>query len=421
MNPFDILRPYQKAVIEDNSRFKALCMSRQSGKSFTIAAMATKECFIHPGSTQVLFSAGMRQSYEMLRKCIQWAKAMHLVIPEISFDYNAEQIRFSNGSRIITVPADPARCRGFSGSCYVDELCFIEHAQDCYNAIFPIITSNENFKLVVSSTPRSFNDCFGKIFNGDNLFKKFRVTLDDAINDGLNIDKNQLKQALGDDLVFETEYMCKFLTQASTAFDINSLNRYSEIDGGTRYIGFDPSSGGAGSDDSAIVEIVSKDGNFYIDNYVSLRGKTLSEQYSELEKIFRSKNCKGGYLDSSGLGKQIGQDAQIKISSNLKPYNFSQNSKIFLMDTLRAHITDQRIFIKDSLYDYFCGDAALVERIVSKDGKFTYMQNRKNGSHGDCIIASALALRASLDMPSTLQVPVSYQRHSAFGTYKTRF
>lgn len=56
MNPFDILLPYQREIFLDKSQFICFKMSRQCGKSLTLAAKAVYKAITDPGSLTLMVS-----------------------------------------------------------------------------------------------------------------------------------------------------------------------------------------------------------------------------------------------------------------------------------------------------------------------------------------------------------------------------
>lgn len=126
MSLIDIALPYQRAVIESNSRFKVLNFSRQSGKSWTCAFLATLKCCRKSNALVVYLSTGQRAADEALKTCRKFAEAVKILSKGgINYSFSATCITFSNGSRILSLPGNPNSTRGWTVDLLVcDEIAF---------------------------------------------------------------------------------------------------------------------------------------------------------------------------------------------------------------------------------------------------------------------------------------------------------
>jgi phage FluMu gp28-like protein len=78
MTPLDLLLPYQRAWVLDQSRFKIWLASRQIGKSFAAGCEVALDCQLRPGTHWLLVSAGQRQALELMEKVKQWLRAFEI-------------------------------------------------------------------------------------------------------------------------------------------------------------------------------------------------------------------------------------------------------------------------------------------------------------------------------------------------------
>ncbi len=74
-SPISLLLPYQRRWVNDLAKFKIGVLSRQTGKSFSTACEAVRDCLRDGGTKWVCLSAGERQALEWLEKCREWAEA----------------------------------------------------------------------------------------------------------------------------------------------------------------------------------------------------------------------------------------------------------------------------------------------------------------------------------------------------------
>ena len=118
--PLDLLLPYQRDFVLDDSRFKIWNASRQVGKSMAAACECVRDCELRPGTMWVVLSAGERQALEFMEKVKQWVQAfdlaqrVELLIERESPEavMKSAEVKLPNGCRIIALPANPATARG---------------------------------------------------------------------------------------------------------------------------------------------------------------------------------------------------------------------------------------------------------------------------------------------------------------------
>lgn len=239
LSPKDLLFPKQRAFIDDRSQFKIGVTTRQWGKSTVTAGEAVHDCITDPGTKWVCMSAGERQSLEWHGKAREWAEAYRMVIRDVAEDrggiaeglLRSSDILFTNGSRLIAIPANPSTARGYSANVILDEFAYHEDPDAIWGAMFPS-TSNQlagtfmdrwramlkgeqvdirrQLKVRVVST---FNGKGNKFFDlwdhaPGNGFAKHLVTVHDAVADGMPLDIERLKAALDDPLIWAQEFEC---------------------------------------------------------------------------------------------------------------------------------------------------------------------------------------------------------------------
>src|SRR5437870_1012514 len=139
--------PEQARALRGGRRGILLC-SRQWGKTTVIAAKAVHRACSVPGS--LVLSPGLRQSGEFLRKAAEFVR--RLGMPVRRDGNNALSIAFPNGSRIVGLPQNEARVRGFSNV----SLLIIDEASrvldELYQAMRPTLAVG-NGDMWLMSTP----------------------------------------------------------------------------------------------------------------------------------------------------------------------------------------------------------------------------------------------------------------------------
>lgn len=237
MSPLDLLLPYQRAFVEDNSRWKLWLASRQIGKSFSAGCEVASDCLVNPGSTWLLVSAGQRQSLELCAKVRQWLQAFDLVIrsenlTDAQGEFLKAEITLKNGSRIIAVPANPDTVRGYSAHLVLDEFAFHRDAAELWSAVLPSITNplRGELKVRILSTPNGQGGAgamFYRLWSGDSsdVWSRHRTTIHDAAAGGLAVNIPEIRAGVADADTFRQEFECEFIDSARVAFPYDIISR----------------------------------------------------------------------------------------------------------------------------------------------------------------------------------------------------
>jgi len=171
--PLKLLLPYQRAWVEDGSRWKIWLAARQIGKSFAAACEVVRDCHLRPGTTWVVLSAGERQALEFMEKVRGWTAAFGLGVEGYAEERAAAEavlksasVRYPNGSRVIALPANPDTARGYSANLVLDEFAFHQDSTAIWRAILPSITNalRGELKVRVLSTPNGQGNAFYRLW-----------------------------------------------------------------------------------------------------------------------------------------------------------------------------------------------------------------------------------------------------------------
>lgn len=247
--PLELLLPYQRKWVEDASRFKLGIWSRQTGKDFSTAAEMVRDCLLHAKTTWLLAAPSERQSLESLEKCKEWSQAFALAIADVTTDregaeglLKATTITFGNGARIVAVPGKPETVRGYSANTTLTEAAFFDDIKKTWRAILPSITNKlrgGEKKVRMITTPNGQGDLVHKLFQ-DNFenpvaerkqrWSVHRVTIHDAVADGLDVDVEELREAMDDPEGFAVEFECEFLdlNNVLLPYDVIALGESAE-------------------------------------------------------------------------------------------------------------------------------------------------------------------------------------------------
>ena len=423
----DLALPYQKKVILDNSKVKILNFSRQIGKSWTAAYLATQKCLMKQNGLVIYLSTGQRAADESLKTCKKFGDAIKVLSDgKITYDSTASCITYSNGSRIMTLPGKPESCRGWTVDLLVcDEMAFWQQPDECWQAIVPALLNKiagGDKEIIICSTPLGKNSLFFDLCQRakvENDWKYFEVSIHDAIKDGLNVDLEQLHKLIPDPIQFSIEFECSFADSSNDFLSPSLLQFYNDdVKFEDFFIGVDWARSGDGT---AIVALGrTKESKIYLLDLCTLHNVEYEKQINFVKEIFKKYHPKAMYGDAGGLGSPIMEELSTKVSARIKPFNFTSTNKTGAYEYLRKQVFDRNIFFKEDFRTQIVSDLSLIQQIISENGKLSYVSRRANGSHGDIVSAIVLALQAIRDNPVNASTPQTFQFNSAFGNWYSR-
>jgi len=150
------------------SRLTIILKARQLGISWLVCAYALWLCLFHPGRVVLLFSQGQTEADELLRRCrVMYERLPEMVRQSLSqvLISNASKLTWSNGSRILSLPATKKAGRTFTASLVVmDETAYMEYADDLFVATKPTIDGGG--QLVMLSTANGRDNLFHRVWEG---------------------------------------------------------------------------------------------------------------------------------------------------------------------------------------------------------------------------------------------------------------
>jgi len=171
---------YQKKFLKENAQFVALRWSRQSGKSFIVAARLLWQAITRNGYASAIVAPSYRQSRFVLRRVLSF---LHFLPNDLILSAEKTKVTFTNGSSIEAYPNNPLTIRGPTlHLVYCDEMNFIRDDFELYDAVlFTLSTTGGCF--IASSTPGSrdslfYKICFAQEFEG---FSRHHITWRDAV------------------------------------------------------------------------------------------------------------------------------------------------------------------------------------------------------------------------------------------------
>lgn len=407
LTPMDLLLPYQRAWADDAARFKIGLMARQTGKSFACAAEAVRDCYATPGAFWVVLSAGERQALEFMLKAREWATAFKLAIEDYVESraqsealLKSAEILFPGNSRMLALPANPSTARGYSANLILDEFAFHDDSNAIWRAIYPSISNplKGQKKLRIVSTPNGRGNKFYDLWTKNESYSKHRITIHDAVAQGLPVNIDELREGLDDPEGWAQEYECEFVDAGGVLLPYELIQRCEDdkaredgnvVDqGAARYVGIDL---GTVSDPTVCITLEKReDGRLWITEVLVIPTMDLTPQMDILRSRLRraAKTC----IDATGIGRQMGQDFVREFGGKVEAAQFTVQFKREIFPAMKKAFQDRAIAIPVSR-DFREDLHAYQESFAS--GQASYWAPRTALGHSDRATALALALRAA--------------------------
>ena len=177
------LRGYQIQLIKnlhENRRCIITC-ARQSGKSTAVIGYLLWYILFNVHKTAMILANRGQTAREILGK----AQLAYFYLPQWLQsgveEWNKGSITLENGSRVIAESTSSDSIRGYTANLLIiDEAASIQHAEDFFTSVIPVITSGETTKIVQISTPKGLNHYY-KTWQSALLFDKDPATLPDNV------------------------------------------------------------------------------------------------------------------------------------------------------------------------------------------------------------------------------------------------
>lgn len=428
--------PYQRAWIEDQSRFKIGMFSRQTGKTFTTGGECADDCFRgwmeDRRARWVILSRGERQAAEMMTEVIKpFTKAFYEVYntllkggePEFlegefrapqeqgpDAVYKALEVKFPNGSRITALPANPDTARGFSANVILDEFAFHAKSRDIWAALFPVISKGQQ-KLRVISTPNGKGNKFYELMTAeDSVWSRHVVDIYQAVRQGLDRDVDMLRKGMADEDAWSQEYELKWLDEASAWLDFELIAGCEHpgagirglYQGGPCFVGVDI----AARKDLFVIWVLEQVGDvLWTREIIARRRISFAEQDQLLADVMRRYHVVRVRMDQTGMGEKPVEDAkrahgEVRVEGVL----MSAAIKLDLATILKEAMQDRRARIP-------AGDVVLrsdlhaIKKQVGLTGIPRLIADTDTDGHADRFWAFALATSAA----QTVYQPYDYQ------------
>ena len=198
--------PWQIQVLEGNHPRLLLNCCRQAGKSTVVAFLSLVEALYNPGTLVLLLSRSLRQSTELFRLVAEFNRRLGQRFLE---GQSRHELRFTHGSRIVSLPCQPDTVRGFSKVhiLVIDEAARVP--DELYRSVRPMLAVSRG-RLICLSTPHGRRGFFYEAWaNGGDDWTRIEVPASQIPRITPEFLAEE-RRHLGSDSYYRQEYECSF-------------------------------------------------------------------------------------------------------------------------------------------------------------------------------------------------------------------
>lgn len=360
----------------------------------------------------IVLSKGERQSREFMEKVSNFCRALKELkqlpefeeIPEI--EMKAMEVRFPhNGSRILGLPANPDTARGYSGNVILDEFAMHADAREIYAAIYPSIT--RGFSLEILSTPKGQQGKFFELAKQAGLVEGFprdpaspwsahRVTVYDAVAQGLKLNLARLRAGCDDEETWRQEYECEFVSDAENYIPLELILACTSeaartdyppelLRGRALFLGVDIGR----RRDLTVMWLDELVGDVAWTRRVAVFQKATFEVQERALNDLMALGVRRAAIDASGIGMMLAERAVKRYGQLIEPVTFTAQIKEKLAPELKRAFEERRVRIPDDRA--IRADLNAVKRFVTPAGNIRFDAERSDRGHADRFWAKALA------------------------------
>ncbi|WP_330925255.1 terminase large subunit domain-containing protein [Candidatus Sororendozoicomonas aggregata] len=199
--PDAVLLPYQQRWVADESPLKIAEKSRRTGLTWAEAADAALAAGAEKsvgGKNHFYVGSNKEMAREFIEAVAQWARAFDKVASSVreeiflDDDGDKEILTFvvyfpSAGFKVQALSSSPRNLRGMQGNVTIDEAAFHDRLAEVLKAALALTMWGAKVRLI--STHNGVDNLFNELIDDSRAGKKrysvHRITLDDALGDGL--------------------------------------------------------------------------------------------------------------------------------------------------------------------------------------------------------------------------------------------
>lgn len=440
--------PYQRAWINDKSRFKVGMFTRRGGKTFGSSGEIVDDCIEHEISGRktrwTILSRSENTAKEALedalkpitrayyaiyselakirepqfvedafhvpahyREVEQMGQTVKVDVPEAT--YKTHEVHFPGGSRVVALSASPDAARGFGGNLLLDEFAFHQDSRRIWASAFPV-AARGGHKIRVISTPNGKGNKFYEL-NTDkgNGWSKHHVDIYEAVRQGLDVDIEELRSGMADEDAWAQEFELKWLDEASSwlSYDLiaeceRGFAGHRELyEGGQCFVGVDI----AARNDLFVIWVLELvRGRLITREIIARKRISFAEQDALLDEVCDFYRVARIGMDQTGMGEKPVEDAKRRYGeSRVNGVIFSTTTKLDMASGMKKRMDDRTVLIPEG-DPVLRSDLHAIKSRVGSTGIRRLVADGDTDGHADRFWALALAC----EVAETEYQPFSY-------------
>jgi hypothetical protein len=325
---------YQVRFLEDDSRYRIVLKSRQTGISNAIAIEALHKALTRPDSTELFVSKDQKAAGVLVRYCQHILNGLRTP-PPLRLE-NQSELAFENGSRIISLPATPSTGRSMAATdVYLDEFAFTQYDQLIYESIIGTISTGG--RLTINSTANGRANLYFRLWSGleGGEWSRHLIHWSDCPRYRDDPTWEPRTRASMTRQAFAQEYDCDFIASGDAVFEPDDLIRCKD--------GWDPDPAGC----SRIITAwdIGRRRDHTVGISIGLRGDIWHEvaydrrldPYPVIQtEIDARHRALGGttYVESNGVGDPVIENLTVKV----EPFVTTAKTKVQAIQALQLLI-----------------------------------------------------------------------------------
>ncbi len=191
----DLLLPYQRKWIADRAQVKVCEKSRRVGITWCEAADRALAAASKDGIDTWYIGYNKDMALEFVETAAWWAREFdrvargieEIVVGDQARDILAYRVRFASGHKIVALSSRPSNLRGKQGCAVIDEAAFHEDLGGLLKAALAFTMWGGCVRVISThnGADSAFNELVNDIRAGRRPFSLHRITLEDAVTQGL--------------------------------------------------------------------------------------------------------------------------------------------------------------------------------------------------------------------------------------------
>ena len=216
------LYDYQKEMLKSmqENRFTIIATARQAGKSTVTCAFILWYIIFHAEKTVALLANKGETAREILGRVQLAYQHLPKWLQQGVKEWNKGSMELENNSRVLAAATSSDAIRGYSiNLLFIDEAAFIENWDTFFTSVYPTISSGQESKIVLVSTPNGLNHFYALWTNAlekRNGYNPIRVSFERVPGRDQKWREDTLASMNFNMEKFEQEYCVEFMGSSGT-------------------------------------------------------------------------------------------------------------------------------------------------------------------------------------------------------------